>query len=111
MLEAGNMKTTDPESVVNSIEAAVTDMEAKAKLEAGKAHASLAAHELKDAAVLKAQQVKESTVQKAVDVRRQVENRVQDARMRCEQRTQEEPTKCLLMAFGAGLLLGLFLRR
>lgn len=105
------MKTTDPESVVNSIEAAATDLEAKAKLEAGKAHASQAAHDLKDAAVLKAQQVKDSTVQKAVDVRRQVESRVQDARSRCEQRTQDEPTKCLLMAFGAGLLLGLFLRR
>lgn len=111
MLEFRDMKPTDPDSVINSIEAAATDIEAKAKLEAGKAHATQAAHDIKDAAVLKAQQVKESTVQRAVEVRRQVENRVLDARSRCEQRTQEEPAKCLLMAFGAGLVLGLFLRR
>ncbi|MES2476811.1 MAG: hypothetical protein V4640_13590 [Verrucomicrobiota bacterium] len=105
------MNTTDPESFINSIDLAATDLEAKSKLEAGKAHASQAAQELKEAAVLKAREVKDSTVQRAVDVRRKVEDRMQDARSRCEFKTREEPAKCLLMAFGAGVLLGLILRR
>jgi ElaB/YqjD/DUF883 family membrane-anchored ribosome-binding protein len=105
------MNTTDPENFVNTIDQAATDAAAKAKLEAGKAHATQAAHELKEAAVLKAREVKDSTVQRAVDVRRNVENRVQDARSRCELKTRDEPTKCLLMAFGAGFVLGLIFRR
>lgn len=111
MLESADMNTTDPEDFVNAIDQAVTDAEAKAKLEAGKAHATQAAQELKEAAMIKARGVKDSTVQRAVDVRRNVENRVQDARSRCETRTREEPTKCLLMAFGVGFILGLIVRR
>ncbi len=111
VLEGLSMKATNPEDFVNAIEQAATDAEAKAKLEAGKAHVTQAAQELKEAAVLKAQQMKDNTVQRAVDVRRNVENRVQDARSRCESKTREEPTKCLLMAFGAGFVLGLIFRR
>lgn len=105
------MNTTDPENFVNPIHESATDAEAKAKLEAGKAHAAQAAHEIKEAAMLKAREVKDTTVQRAVDVRRQVEGRVQDARSRCELRTREEPTKCLLIAFGAGFVAGLIFRR
>ena len=105
------MNTTDPESFVNDIERAANDADAKVKLKAGKTHATQAAHELKEAAVLKAREMKDTTVQRAVDVRRNVENRVQDARNRCETKTREEPTKCLLMAFGAGFVLGLIFRR
>ncbi len=105
------MNTTNPEDFVNDIEQSAADVEARAKLEAGKAHATQAAQELKEAAVLKAREMKDSTVQRAVDVRRNVENRVQDARSRCESRTRAEPTKCLLMAFGAGFVLGLIFRR
>jgi ElaB/YqjD/DUF883 family membrane-anchored ribosome-binding protein len=105
------MNTTDPEDFVNAIDQAATDAEAKAKLDAGKAHATQAAQELKEAAMLKAREVKESTVQRAADVRRDVESRVRDARSRCELRTREEPTKCLLMAFGIGFLIGLIARR
>lgn len=111
LLETPVMNTTEPEDFVNAIDQAAADLEAKAMLEAGKAHATQAAQEFKEAAILKARGVKDNTVQRAVDVRRKVENRVLDARGRAELRTREEPVKCLLMAFGAGFILGLIVRR
>jgi len=105
------MNTFDPESLVTSVEQSVNEVEAKAKLEAGKSHASQAAHELKEAAVLKAREVRANTTQKAVEVRRKVENSVQDARARCEDKTRENPVRSLLTAFGVGILVGIIIRR
>ena len=105
----------NPENLIPSLEEGITGFassaQATAKFEAGKDHASQAASELKEAAILKAQAVKSSAVLKAEDVRRKVEDRVQDARSRCEQRTRNEPLKCLLYAFGIGFVTGYIFRR
>ncbi len=105
------MNSFDPENLVSSVDRSVTEMEAKAKLEAGKSHATQAAQDLKDAAMLKAREVRASTSQKADDVRRKVENSVQDARSRCEEKTREKPMQSLMTAFGVGILVGMIIRR
>lgn len=105
------MNTYDPELLDSPLGQAVVDLEAKAKLEAGKSHATQAAQELREAAILKAREVRASTMQKAGEARRKVEISIQDARSRCEAKTRENPVQSLLVAFGAGILVGLILRR
>lgn len=97
--------------IVSDIDTGISGFQANAKFEAGKDHAAQAARELKEAAMLKAREVKVTAMHKVDDVRRRVEGTVQDVRSRCEARTRSNPTNSLLMAFGAGLLLGFVVRR
>ncbi len=97
--------------IVSDIDSGLTDLRANAKFEASKDHAGQAASELKEAALLKAREVKDTAMHKAEDLRRRVEGTVKDVRSRCEARTRSNPTNSLLLAFGAGLLLGFVVRR
>lgn len=97
--------------IVSDIDTGLSDLQAKAKFEAGKDHAAQAASELKEAAMLKAREVKDTAMHKVDDVRRRVESSVNDVRSRCEARTRSQPVNSLLLAFGAGFFLGLVLRR
>ena len=104
------MNSFTPENFATELDQGAASVEAQAKLEAGKTHATQAAQELKDAAVCKARQVKDATLEFVGDARKRVEGSVSDARHACEDKTRENPVKCLLMAFGAGLLLGILVR-
>lgn len=105
------MNTIHADNFASTVENSITDLEASAKLAAGKEHASQAAHEIKDAGLLKARELRNATVQKVDDVRRMVKNSVQDVRSSFVDQAREKPAQYLMTAFGAGFLLGMMIRR
>jgi len=91
---------------------------ASAKYESGKAHALHAAEDLRAAAEAKATELRAAAEAKAQQIRGRAEQLYGEYRTRAhtiheegEQYIRENPTKAVLIALGAGFVLGLALRR
>lgn len=106
-----DLMNNETESFANDFEEAAVDVTAENKFETSKDHATRAAHEAKEAAMLKARAYKGAAINRAEDVRRKVETSFTDARSRAEAKTREDPMKSLAVAFGAGFIAGIIFRR
>ena len=89
-----------------------------AKVDDLKATATAKANDLKDAAAAKAGEYREAANQKAEELRGQAEAAWGDAKVRArtyqedgEAYVRENPTRALLMAIGAGFVLGLIIKK
>ena len=98
---------TDDESHTKSLKAG----EANKQFAAGKEHATQAAEELKQAALLKAQEVRDVTTERANLYRDQVTGKYTDTRSRVEQLAKEDPIKTLAYAAGIGFVAGFLFRK
>ena len=101
------------------------DQNAEEAAKSGQDHLKSAANDLQEAAGAKIEDIRQAAGQKADEFRGVAEGKVQEFRGAAEQaRSQakswqveaeayvrDNPTKAVLVALGAGLLLGFFLRR
>jgi len=80
----------------------------------GQKHLESATGDLKEAASAKIENIRQAAGQKADELRGAVENAKSQAeswQAEVEAYVRENPTKAVLVALGAGILLGLLLRR
>ena len=81
------------------------------QVDAGKDHAAEAARQLKEAAMVKANELKGVAAVKLGEVRKRVGESALDAKAMAERQTRINPSRSLGIAFGAGFILGLIVRR
>lgn len=85
--------------------------DANKQFAAGKEHATQAAEELKQAALLKAQEVRDLTTERANAYRDQVTHKYTDTRSKVELMAKQDPIKTLAYAAGIGFVAGFLFRK